>query len=91
MQGSVRLEICLYGAFRAYVGDGPLILDVPVGLRPTEIKARIGQALQVRFPGFAQQRLIESSALADERTVLTNDHVLACDASLALLPPVCGG
>lgn len=90
MQSSVKIEISLFGAFRKY-SNAPLLLDVPNGATLQELKNRIRASLESHFPQFDQPSLIDDSALADEREVLRQGYICTRNASLALLPPVCGG
>lgn len=85
MQSSVKIEVNLFGAFRKFSDDAPLRLDVPNGAPLAELKDRIREAMP------SQSALIDESALADEREVLRPGYHCTRDASLALLPPVCGG
>ena len=91
MQGSVKIEIQLFGAFRKFSSKNPMILHVPAGMNISEIRKKIRLELEQLNPGFNQNDLINESALADEEEVLAEDFVVSKETSLALLPPVCGG
>lgn len=91
MQSGIKIEVALFGAFRKFSDKNPLVLYVPEGASLGDVKKSIGRELSLYSPAFNQHTLIEESALADEKEVLTEDFVIRKEASLAILPPVCGG
>lgn len=84
MSGSVTLTIDLFGAFRGLNMEGPVRLTVPQGTSLAQIKQQIGHAV-------GNAKLVNVSALANERQVLPRDYVATEDARLVILPPVSGG
>ncbi len=91
MQNSIKVEIGLFGAFRQFAGGAPFAFEVPQGTRLGEIRNALRTELVKRHPEFRQQKLMEVSVLADERSILRDDAVLLRDTTLAILPPVGGG
>lgn len=91
MSGSIILTVKLFGAFRPYSKDGPLVLEVAQGVSCAEVKNYLKVALKKTWPEFDKQALVDESALADEMQVLSEDAKIDRNTALAILPPVCGG
>ena len=91
MQGGVKLEVALFGAFRKFDNGAPFVLSVPSGSGLAEVRQALRDELTRRHPEFNQQTLIDESAFADEKSVLQNGCVFTQGTKLAILPPVCGG
>lgn len=90
MNNSMTLSIRMFGAFRKY-HQGTLALVLPTGSTTTAVKDAIAAALRQTNPTFSDSDLIEKSVLADNQRVLTADEEITGTATLAILPPVCGG
>ncbi len=90
MSGSVKVQVNLFGAFRAYSSNPVLELVLPAGASLAEVKQSI-KSMLASNPAFDKASLVDESALADEVEVLQEDAILMRDVSLAILPPVCGG
>lgn len=90
MEKTLDLRVKLFGAFRKY-HTGTLSFSVADGASITEVKEQIAQTLRDLVPGFRDDELIEKSALATNRRVLTNGDCVEESMDLAILPPVCGG
>ena len=88
----IDVEVRLFGAFRSYGPPSALVsLAVPESATVSTLKKALAAALRGLNPGFQDERLIEDSAIADERSVLAADAVIRKPCRLAILPPVCGG
>ena len=90
MTSTIQITVRLFGAFRKYYGS-PIVLSVPANCSVPDIKSAIGKKLVLLNTAFADQELLDKSALADDRAVLAADATLQQDCQLAILPPVCGG
>lgn len=86
-----KVEISLYGAFRAFNDGAPIVFDAPKGARLREIKASFLIALKKIAPEGVDEELLKVSALADENEIIGADYLLHQNVSLAILPPVSGG
>jgi len=91
MLNNITISIHLFGAFRIFLTDTPIVIQVPSGATLADVKNAIGKALVQICPTFDKYALINESALADETQVLQDDTTFTQDAKLAILPPVCGG
>ena len=91
MSGSITLTISLFGAFRAFAAGAPFIIEVQHGATLIQARQALKQALKQRHPDFSNDALVDESALADEKEILSESATFTHDASLAILPPVCGG
>ena len=91
MQSRINVEISLFGSFRKFDNGQPVILFLPQGANLNTIRSGLSKELAARYPEFNQQALIDESALADEREILSDTYCLERNVKLAILPPVCGG
>lgn len=85
----IRREVRLFGGLRRF-GDSVLV-ETPETTDAAGLKAAVIAVLSAFPDANGRERLVEVSALADEREVLEDHARPAPDARLALLPPVCGG
>ncbi len=76
----ITLEIKLYGAFRKF-GES-IKVSIASGSKVEQVKASLSETLG---------ELVNSSVLANDNVILGNDDVLEQNATLSILPPVCGG
>lgn len=90
-RGRIKVEISLYGAFKQISTNDTLTLDMPHGVTLREVKTALGEEIAKRYPGFSQQKLLDSSPFADETTILRKQDVLLRDTKLAIIPPISGG
>ena len=90
MNAPIALSVRMFGAFKKYHPE-TLSLNLPVGSTAAEVKAAIATALRQSNPAFGNDDLIDKSVLADNQRILGNDERILASASLAILPPVCGG
>lgn len=94
MMKTIKLRIELFGAFRQYTKEENLEICLKPGASLKDLRKELGSALQNLSPSSSPtsiQGLIESSAFADERAVLSESLRLESDMNIAVLPPVCGG
>ncbi len=78
----ITLNIKFFGGFRKF-GEG-LSFAVPTGSTIATIKAVLLEKLN-------GETLVLDSVLANDNEILRDDDILNSDASLSILPPVCGG
>ena len=90
MSQPITLSIKMFGAFRKY-HPGALDVCVPADTTVADVKSAMVAALRQVNPGFSDEELVNKSVLADNQRVLKSDERLQQTASLAILPPVCGG
>ncbi|HTP29469.1 MAG TPA: hypothetical protein VMK12_27865 [Anaeromyxobacteraceae bacterium] len=89
----VRVRVRLFGALRKYSSEPEIAFDVPRNTRVAALREHLTEILKRTHPAF-DGALITASVLADESRILREDEEVgtsADEASLALLPPVCGG
>jgi len=84
MSNQIKITIRLFGAFRKY-GD-VLELDMPSGSSIADIKSRLAEKLDTN-----DATLVADSAIANDNEIINSGTVFDADATLAILPPVCGG
>lgn len=80
----IAIDIKLFGAFRKF--GKTLALKVPSGSSAGFVKEALSRMLKG-----GEAALVFDSALADDKKILPDDHILETDAALSILPPVCGG
>ncbi len=90
MSGRINVEVSLFGAFRQLV-EPSYQLELPHGASVRDVRAALKEKIAIKHPEFVQRNLFDVSALADETTILRNDHILSQDTKLAILPPISGG
>ncbi len=81
---TVTITMRLYGAFRKY--QDSITLSVPAGSEVTAVKEAVGRAL-----GLQARDLVMDSVIANDTAILPPGFTIDTDASLSILPPVCGG
>jgi len=87
----MRVTVRLFGSFRKY-GDGSrLELDLPTAGGLPALRGALVSKLKALHPEFAEDQLVGESVFATEAAVLDDWAVLSDGASVAILPPVCGG
>jgi molybdopterin converting factor small subunit len=82
------VTIRLFGAFRDLAAQPEIAVEVPPGAKIADLRLALGRALG---GGERALSLLSVSAIADAREILDESAALADGASLAVLPPVCGG
>ena len=78
----INISVKYYGAFRKF-GDG-MEFSVPKGSSVFDIKL----VIQGKLNG---EGLVQDSVLSNEDSILQDDYILNNNATLSILPPVCGG
>ncbi len=76
----ITIQIQFYGAFRKFGASQSITLAS--GSNVTQVKQALSETLGA---------LVHDSVLANDNTVLPNGYVFKEDATLSILPPVCGG
>lgn len=76
----ITIQIQFYGAFRKFGASQSITLAS--GSTATQVKQALSKTLGA---------LVHDSVLANDNTVLPNSYVFEEDATLSILPPVCGG
>ena len=90
MNESITLSIRMFGAFRKY-HQGTLLLNLTSGITASAVKKALAETLRQTTPAFIDDDLIDKSVLADNQRILGSDDCITGPATLAILPPVCGG
>lgn len=89
---SITLRLELFGAFRHYTTEENLEIRLNCGASLSDLRNELERALSQAHPQVNSLRgLIEASAFADEKAVLSETLRLDRDMTIAVLPPVCGG
>jgi len=86
-----KVKVALFGTFRNYTAANPIELSLPDGANIADVKAALILALEISDNYAPIEALVQTSALADDYTILSRDFTLNGDVNLAILPPVSGG
>lgn len=86
----MKVELRLFGPWRALGDDGALLLQVADGACIADVRAALAAHAQARGDA-ASAALLRVSAFASEDTVLRDAEPVPADGRLAVLPPVNGG
>jgi molybdopterin converting factor small subunit len=81
---SITITLRLFGAFRKY-GER-IEFPVTTGSSVAAIKEAIRKELATEI-----KDLVSDSVIANDETILPGSYIIDSDASLSILPPVCGG
>jgi len=90
MSQIVTHTIRMFGVFRNY-HPSHMTLSIPDGSSVSAIKAAMAEQLRQHSPGLIENEWMDLSVLANDQRILGNDECLYGAATLAILPPVCGG
>ncbi|MFL5812405.1 MAG: MoaD/ThiS family protein [Bdellovibrionia bacterium] len=93
-QMMIQVKIELFGAFKRFAKHDDLELRLEPGTSLSDLRKALARALQSVNPQASHepiQSLLESSAFADEKAILSESLSLDRDTTIAVLPPVCGG
>ncbi len=82
INSKINVKVKYYGAFRKFGDD--IEFSVPKESSIADIKAVIQDKLNAKS-------LVQSSVISNEDSILQDDYILNDDATLSILPPVCGG
>ena len=85
------IEVKLFGAFRKYIPQGTVNIDIDKPCTVTEFKNIFFQQIIKINPDFVDIDLVCESALANEQQILEENANIEGNLKLAFLPPVCGG
>ena len=85
------IEVKLFGAFKKYIPNGKIQIQVQTGTPISELKNIIEKEIKKQAPQFSDHHLILESALANAEEILSEAAVITNETALAYLPPVCGG
>ncbi len=88
----IQVEVRLFGKFKKYETGQPRVL---IQLQESSTVENVKTALSTYFleknSSFSDQQLIEDSAIANEKNILSSGDRILQPCTLAILPPVCGG
>jgi molybdopterin converting factor small subunit len=85
------VEVKLFGAFRKWVPEGSISVELRDVDTARDLKRTIGRVIREQAPHFLESELVEESALATESQILLDDAFVYSEIGFALLPPVSGG
>lgn len=86
----MKVELRLYGAFRAYQPEPAIVFDLPEGARVSDLRLALGEYASSRWSDF-KPGLLRSSAFSSDVEVLRESEAIPADGRMAVLPPVSGG
>ena len=86
----LNISVQLFGAFRR-VHSQPVVLSIEKNTKIKEIKTSLGCALRELNPAFNDMELLNKSVLANNQKIYQDDDMISESATIAILPPVCGG
>lgn len=87
----ITLTIKLFGAFRDYVSQPIIEMNLRSGITVRDIKATLDTQLLSQGCAPSISQLIEESVLASNDSIQSADDLIETPGEYALLPPVCGG
>lgn len=76
------IQVRLFGAFRNYRDELNLEIDS---------QATVQDLKEILLGHFENKKLVQESAIADEKQILLPSDLIGSRTWLAILPPVCGG
>lgn len=86
----MKVEVKLFGAFRAHDPGATLELDLPDGARVADLREALDHHARAHWPAYRPE-LLKASAFASETTVLRDAEHVPDGVPMAVLPPVSGG
>jgi sulfur-carrier protein len=86
----MMITVNLFGAFRDYVADARVELELPDGATIADLRSALDAHGRAHWSGYRPE-LLRVSAFASEAEVLRDRDPLPADGRLAILPPVSGG
>ena len=86
----MKVEVKLFGAFRAHDSGATLELDVPDEARVADLREALDRYARAHWPAYRPE-LLKASAFASETTVLRDAEHVPEGVAMAVLPPVSGG
>ncbi len=85
-----KVTIRLFGAFRNYISDESVSLEIEETTTAREVRKSLENYFIKNAQNF-DSKIIEESMLATDNAVLNLDDKIPVGETLAILPPVCGG
>ena len=86
----LNISVQLFGAFRR-VHPHPVELCIERNTKIKAVKSALENALRELNPAFDDTELLNKSVLANNQKIYQDDDVIVESATIAILPPVCGG
>ena len=86
----LNISVQLFGAFRR-VHAHPVELTIDQHTKIKEVKSALESALRELNPAFNDMELLNKSVFANNQKIYQDDDVIVESATIAILPPVCGG
>jgi len=86
----VKVELKMFGAFRAFEPAPHIELELPDGACVADLRHALREYGARQWPGF-KAGLLDATAFASETRVLRDAEALPADGRMAVLPPVSGG
>ena len=86
----LNISVQLFGAFRR-VHPQPVELCIERNTKIKAVKSALESALRELNPAFDDTALLSKSVLANNKKIYQDDDVIVESATIAILPPVCGG
>jgi molybdopterin converting factor small subunit len=87
----MQIQVQLFGAFRDLEPSGRCQIEYQNGQTAEQIKVTIGESLHALNSKVDLNALLKVSAIGSEDKVYADDEIVGRFATLAILPPVCGG
>ena len=86
-----KVRIQLFGKFRSYLPQGYFELILAPDKQIGELRMQIINYLKNNVSGFADDVLVNESAIADQFEILGDLEKIGNKNQFSILPPVCGG
>ena len=86
----MKVEVKLFGAFRAHDPGATLELELPDEARVADLREALDRHAREHWPAYRPE-LLKASAFASETTVLRDAEPVPEGVAMAVLPPVSGG
>ena len=86
----MKVEVKLFGAFRAHDPGATLELELPDGARVADLREALDRHARAHWPAYRPE-LLKASAFASDKAVLREADPVPDDGRMAVLPPVSGG
>lgn len=86
----MKVELSLFGAFKAHDPGARIELEVPEGARVADLREALDRHAREHWPSYRPE-LLKVSAFASETAVMRDAEALVPGVAMAVLPPVSGG
>ena len=87
----MRVTVRLFGSFRKYGEGARLEVELARAATVSALRSALVAKLKTQHPGFSEDHLVGESAFATDSGLLEDGASLSDGATVAILPPVCGG